>query len=117
MLLPSILVFGRDPLLLETRRLVLEQAGFHVLSVADSAGVEKIVLAQPISLLVLCHSITDEERESVLKSAHSRRPDMKNIVLTTGTSVSRPGKNYEFVNAYDGPRSLISTVERLLKNA
>ena len=78
---PSILIYGRDDDLLETRRLVLQQAGFQAWTVTNLADAEKITIMRPGGLLILCHSLSIEECEKALAMAHSRQAGMRNLVL------------------------------------
>ena len=58
----SVLVFGRDPLLLDTRASVLRHAGFRVQALAPSKGPQT---AERVNLLVLCHTL-DEALETLI---------------------------------------------------
>jgi len=69
-----ILVYGSDQLLLNTRTMVLEKAGYAVLTAIEASDVERIILSQKISLLVLCHTLSSEKCEAALELAESRRP-------------------------------------------
>ncbi len=111
---PSILIYGRDHDLLETRRLVLQKAGFQAWTVTNLADVEKITITQPSDLLILCHSLSREECQYALAMSHLRQPGMKNLVMAGTTPVCKLGQDDELVSSFDGPRALIATVNRLL---
>jgi DNA-binding NtrC family response regulator len=113
---PSILIYGRDQDLLETRRLVLQTAGFQAWTVTNLADAEKITVTQPGCLLILGHSLSTEECEKALTMAHSRQPGMRNLVLTAATPVCKFGQNDELMSAFDGPKALIATANRLLRS-
>jgi DNA-binding response OmpR family regulator len=112
---PSILIYGRDYDLLETRRLVLQKAGFQAWTVTNLADAEKITVTQPSDLLILCHSLSVEECEKALAMSHSRQPGMKNLVLMGAAPVRKLGQNDELMSSFDGPKALIATVNRLLR--
>jgi hypothetical protein len=66
-----ILIYGQDAVLLETRRLLLEQGGF----IADTASTSqefraRIAEAQPpYELYVLCHTVPAAERHAISVNA------------------------------------------------
>ena len=110
-----ILVYGSDPLLLDTRTMVLEKAGYAVFIAREASDVERIVLSQKISLIVLCHTLSSEKCEAALELAESRRPAMRSLVLTAGTTPCSERSHDAILSAFDGPRKLVETVEKLLQ--
>ena len=112
---PSVLVYGRDKGLLETRRLVLETAGFKTHTVESLAEAEKSTVAHPEGLLVLCHSLSLEECQDALLMAHSRQPGRKRLIMTAGTAVPPLGDEDELLTAFHGPKTLVDTVRKLLE--
>ncbi len=110
---PTILIYGRDYDLLETRRLVLQKAGFQAWTVTNLTDAEKITVTQPSGLLILCYSLSMEECEKALAMAHSRQPAMKSLVMMGNMPVCRLGQNDELMSSFDGPKALIATVNRL----
>lgn len=112
---PSILIFGHDQALLETRRLLLETAGLKAWTVSRLADVEKVTIAAPNGLLILCQSLSDEERSEALAMAHSCQPRMKSLVVLGAMPVSNLGQVDEVISSFDGPKALVATVSRLLR--
>jgi DNA-binding NtrC family response regulator len=113
----AILVYGRDDRLLETRRWVLERSGLKVCTTTELSDVEQILATEPIVLFVLCHTLSPEESDASLLKAHALRPQMKNLVLTANTPLGSLGSREEVVSAFEGPRTLLAAVERLLAAA
>ena len=111
----SILLYGWDERLLETRRLVLERAGFQVWTVKSLADAEKLIAAHPPALLLLCHSLSVRDCEKALEMAHLLLPTMKCLVLTAGTPVCKLSEGDEVYSAFEGPGNLVAMIERLLK--
>jgi len=101
--------------LLETRRLVLQQAGFQAWTVLSLDEAEKITATQPDVLFIMCYSLTIKECEQALAMVHSRNPGRKSLVLAAGAEVSEQGEDDELLSAFDGPRALLAAVDRLLK--
>ncbi|MGF7180458.1 hypothetical protein [Tunturiibacter psychrotolerans] len=110
-----ILVYGSDQLLLNTRTMVLEKAGYAVLTAIEASDVERIILSQKISLLVLCHTLSSEKCEAALELAESRRPVIRSLVLTAGMTPCSERAHDAILSAFDGPRRLVETVEKLFQ--
>jgi DNA-binding NtrC family response regulator len=110
----SILVYGRDAQLLETRRWILERAGMKVTITTDLGEVAGILVNEAIDLFILCHTLSPEEGDICLMNAHALRPAMKKLILTANTPLGSLGSHEVKVSAFDGPKTLISEVERLL---
>ncbi|MGI4826972.1 MAG: hypothetical protein ACRYFU_02090 [Janthinobacterium lividum] len=51
----SILMYGRDNCLLQTRALVLQQAGYKVATIQQWSGAQA---HKKVNLVVLCHTLT-----------------------------------------------------------
>jgi hypothetical protein len=111
----SVLLYGKDRRLLENRRLMLQVAGIHVTLAVTPAEAETVIVNEPNTLLVLCHSLTVEECQSALKLAYSCRPGSKNLVLSAGFPVGKLEAEDELLSSYDGSAILIATIDRLLK--
>jgi DNA-binding response OmpR family regulator len=70
---PRVLIYGRDPSLLETRKWIFERAGYRVSAEADLATAEAILATEGPDLYILCHTLSTELRERALKEAHGQR--------------------------------------------
>jgi len=95
--------------------MVLEKAGYSVFTAREASDVERIVLSQKISLIVLCHTLSSEKCETALELAESRRPAIRSLVLTAGTTPCSERSHDAVLSAFDGPRKLVETVENLLQ--
>ena len=112
--LPSILIYGRDPSLLDTRRWVLEKAGYRVFSAQTLAEAERLAATEPISLFVLCHSLTPQDCQDALAAAGKIQPKMRRLLITANTPVCNQGHEDRLLSAFDGPQALIAAVHDLL---
>jgi len=110
----SILVYGKDEALLGTRTMVLENAGFRVLSTFDYTDVEAIFRSGDVALVVICHSVSREDCEAVLTLASDRNQTVNTLVLTTSTSQHTEKSPGAILHALDGPRKLVEIVQHLL---
>lgn len=108
--LPSILVFGREPLLLSTRASILSNAGYNVKALSPG---EKPPTSEVVDLLILCHTLTEAERNALLLFASSQRPAAETLCLTP-TKGSLEGCTKLF-NSHEGPAKLVETVQHLLR--
>lgn len=111
---PSILVYARDPSLLQTRSWLLERAGFEVYRAKELSEAEWIASNQPIDLLILCHSLHPEDCQSILQAVDNLRPEMKKLLVTAHTDVCTEGRAEPQLSAFAGPRALIATVKTIL---
>jgi hypothetical protein len=107
-----ILLYGLDPVLLDTRRMMLERTGHRVFSATNLAEVEQISLTQPIQLFIVCHSVSREACETVLAAVQELCPTMLLLVLTKAPC-DWPDER-EVLSIYDGPAAFVATVARLL---
>jgi DNA-binding NtrC family response regulator len=77
----GILIFGHNAILLETRRWILKKAGFRVWTATETTEAVQILVKEPIDLFILDQSLPLDECVPILKTAHTLRPDMENLVL------------------------------------
>jgi len=111
----SILIYGHDSSLLETRRLVLQHAGFQAGTVMTLEEVRKILVHRPGVLPILCYSLSAEECGQALALIHSLKPARKSLILTAGIPICGWGEEDELLSSFKGPRALVAMVERLVK--
>ncbi len=108
-----ILVYGQDSALLETRKLVLQHAGFDVTVALEMQTAEEKLAAQPFDLFILCHSLSLRNCEEALALTHTLRSGMKNLILSTALSGCSGGAGDVTLSAFANPRTLIETVNKL----
>lgn len=112
----TILVYGRDPLLLETRSWVLEEAGFAVVTSSSLVEAEQQLASPEVKLLVLCHTLSAQERTDILAVASRINPSAKRLLLTASTVIPLDAPHEAVLSALEGPRALISTVRKVLSS-
>ena len=112
----SILIYGRDAVLLETRRMILEGSGYSVTIALDLNVVQQTIHLQRIDLLLLCHSLSmDECARAIALSASN--PLMKNLILIAGDNGCRSQMASQVLDAMEGPARLVSTVKAIADSA
>ena len=109
-----ILIFGRDTTLLETRAWLLKRTGSPVLSATSLSEVEVISATRRISLLVICHSVSPEDCQSLLAALNQIQPDVKKLLMTANTALPPLGQVERTQSAFDGPAALLATVQGML---
>ena len=90
-----ILVYGRDPKLLHSRGLLLQKTGLEVVQAIELMQAYQLLLDRSPVLLVLCHTVTPEDAESILDKAAGMVNSPKSIILTAhgkGCSVADRGE-------------------------
>ena len=108
-----ILVYGLDPSLLQTRRLVLQHAGFDVTVATQLQTVEELLATQNFQLFILCHSLTLPICHGALALAHSVGSGLKNLILSTALSECQAGAGDAALSAFCDPQTLIKVVGQL----
>jgi CheY-like chemotaxis protein len=109
-----ILNFGHDRTLLSTRGLVLSHEGFEVVNVTDSRQAIGVLIAQHVDLLVLCHTLAEQELQRILSIARTSGQETKALILLASTSSALPADSSASVCSIDGPRCLLATVHQLI---
>lgn len=109
----SILVYGRDKVLLKTRCWILERGGYLTLSASDRGEIANI---PPVTLVILCHLLEANDCDAATNGTKVRWPHIKTLVLTkhflepSFNAAGAPSLNL------DGPTTLIETVRELVGN-
>jgi hypothetical protein len=106
----SILILGHDEHLLATRQWVLQTRGYQVLTVQEPAAIQKIPLSAPVRLVVLCHTLSNSERELATSIASARWPGVKSLTLVAETGRTPSGILGQLLHTMDGPAKLLSMV-------
>lgn len=110
---PFILVYGREATLLQTRAWILEKAGHRVWPTMHK--LEANSLSEPIDLVVLCHTLSPEERRKALLTLATRWPEAKKLQLCPSSGPAE--KDVETFDIFEGPRGLLKKVNELLSRS
>ena len=110
---PRVLIFGHDPLLLETRRLVLLHSGFDVAVALDLQKTADLLSTRSFDLFILCHSLSLKDCESALALAHSLDSSTKNLILDAALTGCSGTAQDAMLSAFVDPGTLIATVNQL----
>jgi response regulator RpfG family c-di-GMP phosphodiesterase len=110
----NILLVGHDSRLLSTRAAVLKKTKANVICCSASEAL-KLLESVPLDLIVLCHSLREEEAEIIAEMAH-RCPQGPRVLLMILVAIQeRPYRdaNYDATSLPD-PASLIARATELL---
>jgi len=66
------LIYGLDPILLDTRRLILQHAGLSVEIAHSPKDFGQLTVSRAYDLLVLCHTVPDDQRETISSTSGSQ---------------------------------------------
>jgi hypothetical protein len=110
----SILLYGQDAHLLETRKWVLQSRGYRVLTVLQLSEIELLPLTPAFALLIRCHSLSDAEGEAATALASARWPAIKSLILTADKSRSPTGLLGQLLHTMGGPANLLAQVAELV---
>jgi CheY-like chemotaxis protein len=108
----DILVYGDDPKLLTTRRMVLEQAGYRVHTTMEFADAMLRISSRQVSVLLLCQS-QHLEQDGAMGSCSSLQEDIRFVILSFAGK-DLPVGYAEVVEGIDGPSNLPEAINAML---
>ena len=110
---PVIVHYGRDQSLLRTRILLLESAGHDVSSALEPADIDRLLGPDSSGVLVVCHSLPEDQREAAFQKIQSHWPGMKGLLVTQSTT---PLSKYQVdtLSNSEGPGALVARARDLL---
>ena len=96
---PPLLMCGLRPLLLEARRRVLQHAGYTVHIANDLEETEKRLVTRRYLMLLICHSVEDQE------------------LTELRTMAAQAGLSTYLIEPLTPPETLIAEVNRVLRRS
>jgi hypothetical protein len=70
----SLVLYGRKQHLLDTRRRLLQEAGHQVWTAGQISDVSAIIAKEQMDVLILCHTLSPEERAWAIALADVQSP-------------------------------------------
>jgi DNA-binding NtrC family response regulator len=108
----QIVVFGKDPVLLETRQRILEKAGFDCVTVSSIGQLMPLAQQEDVELVILCSSLDQIETREVLSAMDGLgRTDLKRLVLTKDKTAFPARGQLKIVETPTTPQRFLSLVE------
>ncbi|HEX4156156.1 MAG TPA: hypothetical protein VHY48_11130 [Acidobacteriaceae bacterium] len=114
-MLSSVLIFGHDTTLLGTRALILGRDGFQVLTTTDAAETNHILARQSVDLLILCHTLSEQERRTALALARAAHPPLRALALVANATRYTAEGPEVTLSTLDGPRTFLAAVHELIE--
>lgn len=115
-LLPRLLCYGHDEMLLFTRKKILERE-FSIETCSHVSGLKEVLERGPIDIAVLCHSVPDAECKEAVHCIRQHSPGVKVLVLYEGLPELCTAQSDRTMESLDGPSTLLGDVRALLEEA
>ena len=110
----SILLFGHDAALLQTRRLILERSGFQVWSTWDLPGVETVISTQNIDLFILCHTVSLEDRAKAAVIVKALNLDVITFIMMELLPLHGGAARSKGINSFVSTSSFLAAVKEVI---
>ena len=111
-----LLSVGLDPLLMRTRTSVLGNAGYSVMPSFTSRDAFQIFTSHDIDLVILCHTIPEQEKTKLITSMKER--NKRTPIISIHADGETDGKLVDaYVHGLDGPETLLSCVATVLNKS
>jgi hypothetical protein len=110
----SLVLYGRKQHLLDTRRRLLQEAGYQVWTARQIPDVFAITTEERIDILILCYTLSPEERAWAIALADVQSPPLKSIVLGARKSGYRGEVSQNVFDARDLPADLLAAMASLV---
>ena len=106
-------MFGHDAVLLDTRRCLLQSAGWDAVTVSTVAAVKSALMERQWRLLLVCHTVSETENRTVKSLVAVYAPEVPVLTLQAGFP-ARTVSSGECMTVLSGPKHLLTTVQTLL---
>ena len=108
-----ILSVSYDRALLDTRHMLLTNAGFKAKSAVGFTAAIELCRSGQFDLIILGHSIPSKDKDAIMEQA--RKSSDAPVLALTRTGELNPDKADHHLDAAEGPESLIAKVNSILK--
>ena len=110
----SLVLYGHDRHLMDVLRLLLQEAGYQVWTAGKIPDVFAIITEERIDVLILCHTLSPEERAWAIAFADVQSPPLKSMVLSARKSGYRGEVPQNGLDARDLPADLLAAMASLV---
>ncbi|MBV9075132.1 MAG: hypothetical protein JOZ10_16020 [Acidobacteria bacterium] len=105
------LLVGEDPVVLETRSMVLRSVGYAVVSCLSTATAFGIFVDGDFDVVILCHSIPATERTALARAVHGYSPGTPVALVSAGYPAQDSSVDAVIENE---PKQLLQELPKLL---
>jgi hypothetical protein len=110
---PRLICYGHDNMLLYTRKCILE-GDFSVEICGGLTRLGECLSKGPVRVVVICHSVPDEECEAAIQMARAAWPGIKILTLREGDHEECSLHADKSMESLEGPPALLHKVHALL---
>lgn len=101
---------GTIPELLSLRHVILRSAGFEVFSTVEPVEAATRIRTGDCAVLLLCYSVSDECRESLIHEFRDHCPEGRVVAITSRPITQVPKNVDELVYGIEGPEALMNAI-------
>lgn len=112
----KILSIGAEPSLQISRKMILEQAGFIVVSAADIQEGLAQCDDNKFGLFLVCQSVPEHEKTVLTRALREKCPGIPILEMHSHDTPRLLGADYT-VETVDGPETLVLMVQRIFEKA
>ena len=113
-----ILCLDDDPDLLYLHRIVLERAGYDVLSASEAGEALRLLSTQPINLVITDHVMPGKSGEQFIGDMKRAHPGLPVLLLSGMPDLALEGSAADAVmQKTDGSQALVSKIRQMLERA
>lgn len=113
--MPLILAVDDENVGLYFRRLILEQAGYAVLSATSVSEALQLFHSNPVDLVVTDHLLGREVGTEMARQMKQAKPSVPIVLLSGTSSVPEPLQYADaFLSKTEGPRELLALIQQVL---
>jgi hypothetical protein len=111
---PCVLIYGFDSLLLETRAMVMQKAGFLTYKASCAQELSEGLARAACRAVVLCHTLSASEAEFASALAKDRIPGIKVIAIAHLPSTIRAAFYDDLLATHVPPERLLSVLDHAI---
>ena len=111
-----VLMCGNDPDLSSVRTLVLSKIA-RVRNLPALEGIRSVCENDKIQLAVLCHTLSDFEKETAVDIIRSRCKDASILILNTAYNPRDSSESYQVFDIDKGPEALLEKCKALIADS
>ena len=107
----KVLNVSADPSLSETRRAILERAGYRVSCASDAADVAQLCRQETFDAVVVGHSLPQRQRYAVIEAVRKYNPAARIIGLYKMAAAEAAGADLA-IDSHDDPEILVQVIRQ-----
>jgi DNA-binding response OmpR family regulator len=110
-----ILICGDEPSLLETRYMVLDRAGFAVVSTCSREELASLPQEPAFRLAVIGRMLTEEDKKSIVEEIRRRWSGIRILFLTSQRDSLQQISSNEYISNSLPPREFVTNCRQILE--